>query len=85
MSIELIIGVIAAFLGLFGWGKYQSSQKDKYKSQAKQETINHEYTKQRVKAHEKRQEIEDDIAMGDESYVDERLLKYTRDSKNPKL
>lgn len=85
MSIELIIGVVVAFFGLFGWGKYQAGQADKYKTKSEQESTNHEYTKQRVKAHEKRQEIADDIAMGDEPSIDERLLKYTRDSKNTKL
>ncbi|MGO1190330.1 hypothetical protein [Vibrio casei] len=85
MSLELIIGVVVAFISLFSWGKYQSSQKDKYKSQASQEKSNHEYTKERVKAHEARQKIDDDIAMGDEPLIDERLLKYTRDSKNTKL
>lgn len=74
----LALGGLAAVL--FAMLKYQSSRADKANERANIAESKVTSADKRIEAHEKRDEIEQDIAIGDVPYIDERLRDpYDRD------
>lgn len=75
-----VIGVVVGAFGLLGlYAKYQTAQKEKYKRESKIQKDIAETIEKRVKAHEKREEIEQTTANIVKSVVDDRLQQYYRD------
>lgn len=77
------LAALLAFLGLYA--KYQSNRADKANERANIAESKLTSADKRIEVREKREEIEQDIAMGDEPYIDERMRDpYDRD-ESPKL
>lgn len=77
IAIGAILTALIAFLGLAV--KYQSNRADNAEQEAKQANTELDLAEKRIELHEQRQEIEDDVAMGDEPSIDDRLYKYYRE------
>lgn len=72
--VTLLIG------GLYGWAKYEQSKADSAIQERDIAQSEADSSQERVDAHVKREEIEQDIAMGDAPYVDAGMRdKYQRD------
>lgn len=72
--VTLLIG------GLYGWAKYQQSKADSAIKERDIAQSEADSSQERVDAHVKREEIEQDIAMGGAPYVDAGMRdKYQRD------
>ena len=73
----VIAGAFAVLLmALVGYQKKRADNAEQEAEEAKTEAM---FAAERVKRHEERQEIENDIAHGDEPHIDERLQQYFRD------
>lgn len=79
LKMYLGIAVTAAFALLAGFGSYQKRRAEKAETKAEIAETEVKHTEQRIERHESREEIESDIALGDEPSIDERLSKYYRD------
>lgn len=66
--------------GLYGWAKYEQSKANSAIQERDIAQSEADSSEERIEAHVKREEIEQDIAMGDTPYVDAGLRdKYQRD------
>lgn len=78
MVIAAAIAGLIGFLGLVAWYFKFQAERAESKLKATEQKLKTEVTKsklanERVKRHESRQKIEDDVYSADESRVDERL------------
>ena len=81
LNIKSYLLVLAGAFGVFLMALvgYQSRRADKAEQEAEDAKTEAMFANERVKRHEDRQKIEDDIAHGDEPHIDERLQQYFRD------
>ena len=72
--VTLLIG------GLYSWAKYEQSKADSAEQERDMAQNDADSSKERIKAHVKREEIEQEIVIGDLPNVDNGLRdKYQRD------
>lgn len=77
---ELIISAVSAiFFILFGWGKYQHSQRKKAESKAEQYKTEADDAHAVIQAQEEIQKAQYENSNLSDSDIDERLRKYDRD------
>ena len=76
-----LVGFVTLLIGsLYSWAKYEQSKADNAEQERDIAQSDADSSKERIEAHVKREEIEQDIAIGDLPNVDDGLRdKYQRD------
>lgn len=75
-----IYGSVAGLIALlYGWGKYQSSQKESAQAEARLNKTKAESLDKRIEAHELREEVKQSNANIERDELDTKLHNYYRD------
>lgn len=78
MGFEIIIGIIAAFAAVFGWGKYQSGKREQAENKAERYRTEADDAHAAKEIKQQIERAENETANLSNDDLDERVHKYDR-------